>query len=442
MSALGQHWGYQRRVFWTVLAGTLPVVCFWVAGLWRDGAPPSGIALAGAIGVSAAWGCALAVRRTVVRPLRAVSNLLASLRAGDTTWRLVGEQRSDPLGLVLAETNALRDDLRAARIEARESQGLVDSVLATIDLAVLAFDGEGRVVLANTAAEHLWRCETGGLVGREARQLGIEALLPLQSPVVRELALPGRAGRFEVRPARFRRDGLALRLLVLSDLSLALREEERLAWQRLIRVLGHEINNSLAPIRSVTGSLARRLERRAEPHPDDADLREGLGLIESRAAALGRFLTAYARFAELPPPVRGPLDVETWVRRVCRLEDRVSVEVVGGAPCELRADADQLDILLHNLVRNAADAVAEGGAWVRVSWSCDGERLRVLVEDDGPGVGSTSSLFVPFFTTKPNGTGIGLVLSRRIAEAHGGRLELGPRSEGRGCRACVELPLE
>jgi signal transduction histidine kinase len=228
---------------------------------------------------------------------------------------------------------------------------------------------------------------------------------------------------------------------MLTDLSRALREEEREAWKRLVRVLGHEINNSLTPIISVADSLRDLLGRDSQPEDLQADVARGLNVIAARAAALRRFMSAHARLARLPSPQPAPLDVATWVRRVTALETRLAVEILVGPETVILADGDQLDQLLINLLRNAAEAAAETGGGVRVGWRQDQDALEVYVEDDGPGLPETGNLFVPFFTTKAQGSGIGLPLSRQIAEAHGGSLVLENRRTGRGSIARLRLPL-
>ena len=187
----------------------------------------------------------------------------------------------------------------------------------------------------------------------------------------------------------------------------------------------------------VSGNGASELSRE--------DLDKGLELIAKRSESLTRFLSSYARLARLPPPKIGKVDVPTWVQRVARLETRVPVAVTPGPAATLRADGDQLDQLLINLITNAADAALTTGGGVRVRWGpaagAGSQEFEVVVEDDGPGLPETSNLFVPFFTTKPTGSGIGLVLSRQIAEAHGGRLTVANRTDGaQGCVAKLVLP--
>jgi signal transduction histidine kinase len=323
--------------------------------------------------------------------------------------------------------------------------------MSEIDVAIFAFDSEHRLRLVNRAGERLLDRPTEWLTGRSAEELGLAECLDggdaprtigaeVGGPRLVEINFPGGTGRWEARTGEFRQGGLPHRLLVLTDLSRALREEERQAWQRLVRVLGHEINNSLAPIKSIAGSLQSLLGRDPRPADLEADLERGLDIVATRADALGRFMNAYARLARLPPPRPAPLDVGAWIHRVAALEHRLPVEIAPGPTLTLMADGDQLDQLLINLVRNAVDAALETGGGVRVGWRRAARYLEVYIDDDGPGLPETANLFVPFFTTKPEGSGIGLVLSRQIAEAHGGTLVLTDRKGRLGCRALLRLP--
>jgi len=243
-----------------------------------------------------------------------------------------------------------------------------------------------------------------------------------------------------MRRTRIRERGLPLELVVISDLTQALSEQELLAWQRLVRVLGHELNNSLAPIKSIAGSLVSILNR--DPMPDDwrDDMKRGLTVITSRSESLSRFIGAYARLAKLPRPQLQPLDVSACVGRAVSFETRLEVKVLGGPEMTVQADPDQLEQVLINLLRNAADASLTTNGGVGIGWRRDGSMMEIWIRDDGPGLSSTANLFVPFFTTKPGGSGIGLFLSRQIAEGHGGALMLENRTDGPGCLARLRLP--
>ncbi|HEV8132483.1 MAG TPA: ATP-binding protein, partial [Acidobacteriota bacterium] len=369
-----------------------------------------------------------------------VSNLLAALREGDYSIRARGAETDDSLGEVMFEVNTLGETLREQRLGALEATALLRTVMAEIDVAVYAFDGQRRLRLVNRAGERLLGHPAERLLGRSAQELELADFLDGDAARTLQKSFPGGSGRWGVRRSSFREGGLPHQLLVLADLSRPLREEELRAWQRLVRVLGHELNNSLAPIKSVAGSLESLLVREQPPEDWREDLRRGLGVIASRAESLSRFMQAYARLARLPQPQLQRIDVPDLIRRVASLETRLSVTVLPGPRLTIEADGDQLEQLLINLVRNAADAALETGGDVKVSWKRNGTHLEVAVEDEGPGLSNTTNLFVPFFTTKPGGSGIGLVLSRQIAEAHGGTLTLENQPSGRGCTARLRLP--
>jgi len=388
-------------------------------------------------------GLALSVRERVLRPLQSVSNLLAALREGDFSLRGRGRGPEDPIEEVMREINALADTLREQRLGALEALALMRKVMEEIDVGVFAFDADRRLRLVNRAGERLLGRPAEQLLARDAAEIGLESCLDLVAPRILDLAFAGGAGRFEVHAGTFRQGGEPHRLLVLSDVSRALRDEERQAWQRLIRVVGHELNNSLAPIRSIAQSLSSLLGR--DPLPADwrDDMRGGLSVIAGRAEALGRFMEAYARLARLPPPTLAAVEVGPLVRRVAGLETRVAVEVRPGPDAVVEADADQLEQLLINLMTNAVEAAQETGGGVAVAWRRVGgavARVEIRIEDGGPGLPASANLFVPFFTTKPHGTGIGLVLCRQIAEGHGGHLALENRRDGSGCLARLQLP--
>ena len=460
---------YERRIQLLALAAGLPGSLVAIILLWT-GNFSSGAAWTLTFLIVALWvGFAVSLQHRVIFSLQTLSNILAAMREEDFSVRGRGASRDDAMGEVMIEVNALSETLRSQRLGALEATALLRAVMEEIDLAVFTFDNNFQLRLVNRAGERLLGRPEEQLLGFTAEQLGLGPCLEGDPARTMELSFPGGSGRWGLRRGSFRQGGLPHQLVVLSDLSRTLRDEERKAWQRLIRVLGHELNNSLAPIQSVAQGLESDLQTllkssngasdaSASASPQAApqtasqtsqestaaildDLRQGLGIIRSRTESLGRFMAAYARLARLPQPKHAPMDVGAWVQRTAKLETRLKVYVLEGPPVTISADADQLEQLLINIIRNAADAALECKGGVQVGWTRQNSQLDVWVCDEGPGLPNTSNLFVPFFTTKQGGSGIGLVLSRQIAEAHGGELTLANRTDRRGCEARLRLPI-
>ena len=448
---------FDQRILLLALTAGFPAAVVALILLWTGDYTPK-VQWTLTVFLVGVWtGCSFSVRHRVVLPLQTLSNLLAALRESDFSIRARGASGDDPLGAVMLEVNVLASTLHDQRLGALEAGALLRTVMVEIDVAVFTFDGAQTLRLVNRAGERLLAQPAEQLLGRTAAELGLGACLAGQSPRIEDVAFPGASGRWEVRRTTFRQGGRPHQLLVLADVSRPLRDEERQAWQRLIRVIGHEINNSLAPIKSIAGSLESMLSRYTGSDPKSGsdpdmhkfgfdpeaieDMKRGLAVIAARSDSLSRFTTAYARLAKLPAPRVDTVNVPALVRRIAGVETRLTIHVADGPDVQIRADPDQLEQLLINLVHNASDAALQTGGAVTVGWKRDGRTFEIWIDDEGSGLTNASNLFVPFFTTKPGGSGIGLVLSRQIAEAHGGTLTLENRADRRGCRAYLRLPL-
>lgn len=431
---------HERRVQWTALAGGAPALAIAIVLLIVDGHSPKTQWTFGLLAAGGLLWAAGSVREQVTGPLRTIANLLEAMREGDYSIRARNPQNEDALGDVMLQVNAMSSTLRAQRLGAMEATALLRKVMEEINVAVFAFDSAQKLKLVNRAGERLLAQPAERLLGRAAASFQLDDLLSGTLPTIQR-DFPGGSGRWGISCSSYREEGLPLQLLVLTDVTRALREEELLAWQRLVRVLGHELNNSLTPIKSLAGSLESIA--RQEPLPEDwrDDMIRGLSIIASRSDSLSRFIGAYARFARLPSPTPGPVPLKPLIERVAMMETRLRVRVDEGPGLLLQADAAQLEQVLINLIRNGADAATETGGGVAIGWSADAGEVEIRVTDDGPGLASSANLFVPFFTTKPGGSGIGLVISRQIAEAHGGTLQLENRIDGPGCIARLLLPL-
>ena len=448
---------FDQRILLLALASGFPAALVALILLWTGDSTPK-VQWTLTVFIVGVWTtCSFSVRHRVVLPLQTLSNLLAALRESDFSIRARGASGDDPLGAVMLEVNVLASTLHDQRLGALEAGALLRTVMVEIDVAVFTFDGAQTLRLVNRAGERLLAQPAEQLLGHTAVDLGLRACLQGTSPRIEDVAFPGGSGRWEVRRTTFRQDGRPHQLLVLADVSRPLRDEERQAWQRLIRVIGHEINNSLAPIKSIAGSLESMLARVPGSEPKSgsdpaypnlmfdpetiADMKRGLAVIAARSDSLSRFTTAYARLAKLPAPRIDSVNVLALIRRIAGVETRLPIRIHDAPDVNIRADPDQLEQLLINLVHNASDAALQTGGGVTVGWKREGRSFELWVDDEGAGLTNASNIFVPFFTTKPGGSGIGLVLSRQIAEAHGGSLTLENRSDRRGCRAFLRLPL-
>ena len=431
---------FQARIVIFTLAGGVPAL-FTAFLLLHDVPMAASVYRLVVILLVGAWlGFAFAVHHVTVEPMQSIANLLEALRGGDYGIRGRHGRKGDALGDIVLEANRLGATLRSQRFEALEASALLNKVLSEIDVAVLAFDGDDRIRLANRAAGELLRRHPDALIGLSAAAAGFETLLEGPPVTSESHTFPGRAGRWQIMRETFREGGRMFRLLVVTDLSQALRDEERRAWRRLIRVIWHELNNSLAPIKSVIETSRDALQAGSPDKAEREDLAHNLALVAERAESLRRFLSRYSELARLPEPTVVDCNVGSLLRQVATVHPAGRVQFAAAEGLNLRGDPDQLQQALINLVRNAVEATPDGAAPVELRALRGKDSVIFEVEDNGPGVANPDNLFVPFFTTKPGGSGIGLVLARQVAEGHGGTLSLRNRDDSHGCIARLVIP--
>jgi nitrogen fixation/metabolism regulation signal transduction histidine kinase len=435
--------GFERRLKLWVAAFALAAIVPLAVLVYSIGGTPLTVIVSGAIALSWAMAGAIFFDR-IIRPLQTLANIVAALREDDFSFRARGASRGDAMGELALEINELASTLQQQRAAAQDALSLAERVMLNMASPVLVFDSNQKLRLMNAAAERVFSLDHATVLGCSAEELNLAGILRTADDAL----FSGRDEapvRWSVRRTAFRLRGAPHTLLVLTDVASLLREEERTAWQRLIRVLGHEINNSLTPIKSIAGSLQSRIAT-DKAAVESEDFVRGLSVIEDRAASLNRFLQAYQRLSKVPQPRLVETNLRTAIERVAQLETRIPVQAAGDLDVMVLADVDQLQQMLINLVQNAVDAalsVERAGhpALVELACSARAAEAIVTVRDNGPGLTNPSNLFVPFYTTKPNGTGIGLLLAQQISIAHHGSVRLMNRRDTTGCEAEVRLPL-
>ncbi len=433
--------GHETRVLLLALAGGLPGVAACVILLAVEGRETRSQITVDSLLILLWLSFCFAARGRIAGPLRTLANLLEALREGDYSIRARVDNPKEPLGEVMQQVNAMAATLRDQRLGALEATALLRKVMEEIDVAAFAFDPGQQLRLVNRAGERLLAQPAERLLARDATSLGLAEYLAGATDQTIRRAFPGATGRWGIRRSQFREGGVPHQLLVVTDLTLPLRQEELQAWQRIVRVIGHELNNSLTPIKSIAQSLADLLSVEPRPEDWDQDMTRGLNVIATRSESLSRFMSSYARLAKLPPPKLGAIEINALLLRASSLETRQRVFFEEGPPLTFQGDIDQLEQALINLIQNGVDAVHGTGGRVFLHYKQLPSALEITVRDEGPGLPNTANLFVPFFTTKRGGSGIGLVLSRQIAEAHGGSLSLRNALQGPGCEAVITLPV-
>ncbi|MDO9319679.1 MAG: ATP-binding protein [Gammaproteobacteria bacterium] len=447
----GEKLSFERKLALITLAGTAIPSILLVATLWFFDVSGYLIGIAGCLLAFLTLHCVMTIWRRTQDQYRNLHNLLESIIQGDHSLRGVAERESGELGELVGTINALARASQQQRLQSEESLLLVRKIIDQIDVSIIAWGKDGRMQFINPAAEKLLG------VPPENSNYGVEALqLPPALQIanqfqagetrVLDLDIAKARGRFRLHVERFIADGHSNSLLFITDVSKLLKSEERKAWRNLIRVLSHEINNSLAPLVSLSNALSKQVRLREKDAELRKELVDGISIISHRAESMAEFVKNHQQIAQLPTLSKRKVELLQLIRRVVSLFPNSAIDI-NGSETEVVIDPLLMEQVLINLIKNAIESTERSSAKlgapplpIVVDWEVHDKRLTITIVDSGEGIQSLDNLFVPFYTTKPHGSGIGLVISQQIIEAHGGDINVSNRTDQRGCRVTINIP--
>ncbi|KNH29543.1 histidine kinase [Pseudomonas syringae] len=376
----------------------------------------------------------------LIYKINVISNLLEAVEQEDFSLRGVTNGAGAFEG-VIEQINDISSQLSRHRQQQREMDFLLQKVISNITVAIYALDGRHRLIWCNNAASRMLGTSLDKLIGDTASAWQLDKLLHnanTEHPVVSDHE--GRPGRYKVTSDTYMVDGVQNVLLFVSDVDEMLRQEEQKAWQDLLRVISHEINNSLSPIASISQMLQQHYRHHSDNLPPG--FTEGIDLINRRARELIAFISSYRQLSKLAPALKERVDLTALVAELPLLFSHRVITLNGPRPLMASLDRVQIHQLLINLIKNADESMGSSSDSIDIEWAEEKGRLLITILDRGVGLTNPKNLFVPFYTTKPNGSGIGLILCRQIAESHGGYLSLENRHEQTGCKVTINLPLQ
>lgn len=380
---------------------------------------------------------AFEIRRLITAQLRRATNLMDALSHGDFSLRAVIRGENSALNEFNHLLNSLADTMTQQSLVSRERQILLHKVIDQIDVAIVAVDHQDCISLMNPAAEKLLDATFSHLQGAPIKTLGLQDVLTNDYRQVIEFEIKQHRKKVYLHSDEYFEQGKRHRLIFITDIQEILRDEERNAWQRLLRVLSHEINNSLAPIASISESLySSTLQESTTLEP--SDFQQGLAVISERSHHLNDFIKRYQQLSKLPDPSKSIVNVHHVLSSTVALFDDVLMnDVDESLTCFV--DESQLQQVLVNLIKNALQACEPSMATEKTTIGVTSKpgQLEITVTDNGCGITNMDNIFVPFYTTKQTGSGIGLVMSRQIMRNHGGDLHLNNRQKSTGVIATV-----
>jgi len=410
--------------------------------------------------VSVFYGAFL-IRSKVVSQLRTSTNLISAMQAGDHAIRANHYEGQGALKEFNLVFNGLSSVLAEQELISKERQVLLDIVIKQIDVAIVAVNKNSNIILMNPAAEKLFSCHFDEVSGWPISTLGLQDVLTHESRQVTEFEIKAHKKKVFIHTDEYFEQGDRHKLVFITDIQKLLHEEERQAWQKLLRVLSHEINNSLTPIASLSDTLIRLIvnqkslmtEQTISENNSSAgnssidntelfeDLEEGLAVIAERAQSLNEFLLRYQEFSCLPKPEKTLFELADLLKSMLLLFDDHNIQL-SGQPLVIYGDEKQLQQVLVNLIKNAQQAMLDNSRGIiTIEWQQKDDTIAINIADQGTGINNADNIFVPFYTTKTDGCGIGLVFSRQIIVNHGGNLTLANRVDEQGAVANIVLPI-
>lgn len=389
------------------------------------------------------------IRYELAYRLRSLTSVVDAMLLGDFSLKARQELTSSGLSSLVDSINTLSNELSSHKLANAEKRALLEKIITQIDIGVITADAEGTIAVMNNAAVQMLNVAQPKHINN-LNQLPLS--LPNQSPAkeLLQLQLGEQTKKLYVQVDRFREFGTEQKLILLTDMNHLLRQEELKSWEGLVRVISHEINNSLAPIASLSQSLIDIVQHSDIAAEQGNDIVESATIISDRAKSLTEFIARYRNLTHLKKPHRESISIQSLVHPLLPLFTGQKIVLEGAIDLVCALDVAQLKQVLINLLKNAVEAMQHPDAGdslapiiIRVAHSQAqaGNLLRIDILDSGCGIRHNQNLFIPFYTTKAQGSGIGLALSRQIIELHQGNLQIFNRDEIKGCCARIEIPL-
>ena len=371
--------------------------------------------------------------------IRTLSNLIESMIDGDYSLR--GRLETDLAFKELLDLiNDLAETLSQHKIEAKESRLLLERIMEQMDALVIAVNEDGFIVMANASANKLLLGNLDNIATTKLSDLSVGKDIINSDSGIIKFNHPQLSGEHFLFTESFLSEGKQHRLYMLTNAERLLMEKERKAWQSLLRVLSHEMNNSLAPISSISQSMQSQLKK----SNDDINIKQlldGVNIINERAESLNHFIASYSQLSHLPQPNKKPIQLHDLLTSTTSLFPQTSF-TYDEFNIELSLDKEQFEQVLINIFKNSIEAMNDSEVKnITIRCLVESDKVRISVVDSGCGIANLDNVFVPFYTTKAEGSGIGLALCRQIIFNHSGTIDIANNVDSSGVTISISLPL-